>query len=314
MLRLSALVAAVIRISGWLLAIGLGGLACNYSSASELSVLIVRDDSTLAKDVANLLAAELKRSGWTTRIVDAGDISQSDLSLSGTRTLVVLGTSALASIAKHPENHPVIAALVPLAALDKVGRSLEDRYSAIVLDQPLDRWVGLLQLAFPRTTHVGLLASDMSSFDHEALGKKMTEKKMQLVVERVASSDGVVAAIEKLLPDISVLLALPDRVVHNRNTVQPLLLTTYRAGIPVVAYSESYQQAGAVIALYSTVPQIVSHVIETIELQNSGRAIPKVQPPKYFTVGINQSVARSLGLSLLPASELGARLKGSTRQ
>ena len=38
---------------------------------------------------------------------------------------------------------------------------------------------------------------------------------------------------------------------------QPLLLTTYRAGVPIVAYSESYLQAGAVVALYSTPPQIV---------------------------------------------------------
>jgi hypothetical protein len=91
--------------------------------------------------------------------------------------------------------------------------------------------------------------------------------------------------------------------------VQPLLLTTYWAGIPVVAYSESYQQAGAVLDLYSTVPQVVAQVIDSLQQVREGRPLPNLQPPHYFTVGVNAAVARSLGLSLPTSGELVARLR-----
>jgi ABC-type uncharacterized transport system substrate-binding protein len=108
---------------------------------------------------------------------------------------------------------------------------------------------------------------------------------------------------------MGVLLAMPDSLAHNRNTVQPLLLTTYRAGIPVVAYSESYQQAGAVLALYSTVPQVVAQVVDSLQQIREGKALPNHQSPRYFTVGVNSAVARSLGLALPTADEIGGRLR-----
>jgi putative ABC transport system substrate-binding protein len=121
----------------------------------------------------------------------------------------------------------------------------------------------------------------------------------------------VVPALEKLLPRINLLLALPDPVAHNRNTVQPLLLTTYRAGIPVIGYSESYLQAGSTLALYSTVPNFTAQIIESLQQFFEGRPPAAIQVPRYYTVGINNAVARSLGLLLPSERELQDRLRSS---
>ena len=134
---------------------------------------------------------------------------------------------------------------------------------------------------------------------------------MSLAIENVAASEEVIPALDRLLPRANLLLALPDPLTHNRNTVQPVLLTTYRARVPVLAYSEAYQQAGAVLALYSTVPQIVAQVIETLRQLQDGKVLLGAQlSPRYFTVGINTSVARSLGLTLPAAGELQEKLRG----
>jgi ABC-type uncharacterized transport system substrate-binding protein len=184
-----------------------------------------------------------------------------------------------------------------------------DRWSAILLDQPVDRWISLLHVAFPSVQHVGILTGPANQKAVRALEKRMAEKRLTLVIEQIAGPEDVVPAIERLTPKVGLLLAIPDPLAHNRNTVQPLLLTTYRAGIPVVAYSEPYQQAGAVLALYSTVPQIAEQIVDSLNQVKDGRMLPNVQAPKYFSVGVNTAVARSLGVPLPPASEIDRRLR-----
>jgi ABC-type uncharacterized transport system substrate-binding protein len=185
-----------------------------------------------------------------------------------------------------------------------------DRWTVILLDQPVDRWISLLQVAFPGHNQVGMLLGPASLRSARGLERRFQERRLSLATESIASAEEVVPALERLLPRMSVLLAMPDALVHNRNTVQPLLLTTYRAGIPVVAYSESYQQAGAVLALYSTPAQIAYQIVESVQQFLDGRAPSFLQPPRYYTVGVNGAVARSLGLQLAPGSDLQEQLRG----
>jgi putative ABC transport system substrate-binding protein len=222
---------------------------------------------------------------------------------------VALGSRAFVAALRHAGGKPVIAALLARSSLDDVVPASGDRWSAILLDQPVDRWINLIQTAFPGMKQVGMLVGPANQKTVRVMERNMADRHMALVFEPVTSSEDVVPAIERLIPRMGVLLALPDQLAHNRNTVQPLLLTTYRAGIPVVAYSESYQQAGAVLALYSTVPQIVAHIADSLRQIRDGRALPNFQPPRYYTVGVNTAVARSLGLSLPSAGELSARLR-----
>ena len=203
-----------------------------------------------------------------------------------------------------------VAALVTRSALEEMPQS--DRWSAIILDQPAERWANLIQLAFAgRMATAGLLLGAFNTKSMPLLQRKFQERQLTLVEERVVATDEVVPALDRLLPRVAVLLALPDPMVHNRATVQALLLTTYRAGVPVVAYSESYLQAGAVIALYSTASQISAQVVETLLQLREGRPAAAIQAPRYFTVGVNATVARSLGLPLPSGGELKERLRAA---
>ena len=70
-------------------------------------------------------------------------------------------------------------------------------------------------------------------------------------------------------------------------------------------------QAGAVIALYSTASQISAQVVETLLQLREGRPAAAIQAPRYFTVGVNATVARSLGLPLPSGGELKERLRAA---
>lgn len=278
-------------------------------SAADLRALIVREDSAVSRQAAELLERDLIAMGWQVGLASVGPDRLVGAHSENEQIVVALGARAFSSSLRHAAGRPVIAALLAQSSLEELPPGTADRWTAIVLDQPVDRWIALLQTAFPGTQQVGLLAGPANQKSVRLMERRMSERRLSLSVEQIAVAEDVVPAIERLIPRMGVLLALPDPLVHNRNTVQPLLLTTYRAGIPVVAYSESYQQAGAILALYSSVPQIVAQVTDSLQQFKEGRSLPNLQSPRYFTVGVNTAVARSLGISLPSAGELSGRLR-----
>lgn len=283
-------------------------------AAADLRILIVREDSTVARQASELLVREAASAGWASS--EALVVGERSIAahVEGEQIVVALGSRAFAASLKHASGKPVVAALLAQASLDDIPMATGDRWSAIFLDQPIERWISLIQTAFPGVQQVGMLAGPVSQKAARGVERRMAEKRVALTVETIGSAAEVVSAIERLIPRMGVLLAMPDPLVHNRNTVQPLLLTTYRAGIPVVAYSESYLQAGAVLALYSTIPQIVTQIIDSLQLIRDGKPLPSHQSPRYFTVGVNSAVARSLGLALPSVGELNGQLRGTSQK
>jgi hypothetical protein len=276
--------------------------------AAETRILIVRDDTPVARQTADLLTREFTRLGWSSTDVTVGDHSPPDMRRDNEQALVALGSRALLAVKQI--GLPTVGALIPRATLDEATPSGTERWTAIVLDQPPERWAGLMQLAFPDRQQVGLLVGPTAQKIVRPLERRLQERHISLATESVATQELVVAGLDRLLPRMGVLLALPDSVVHNRNTVQPLLLTTYRASIPIVAYSEAYLNAGAAVVLYSTAAQITAQVVESVQQLLDGRTPVSVQVPRYFTVGVNRAVVRSLDLSVPLATELQDRLHG----
>lgn len=274
------------------------------------AVVIVHEGTVIARQSAELLATELARQGWSsTEVPVAADQPVPDLRRESAQMLVALGARAFAPAVRQAAGRPVVGALLSHAALDELQLPASEHWSVIVLDQPADRWLNLIQTALPVRLQIGMLAGAGGQKAIRQLERRALERRMSVAVETVFAPEDVVPALERLIPRMSLLLALPDAVAHNRNTVQPLLLTTYRAGVPVVAYSESYRQAGAVLALYSTPQQIVDQVVESLIFIHDGKALPSVLAPRYFTVGVNTAVARSLGLALPSSAELAERLR-----
>ncbi|HTY02569.1 MAG TPA: ABC transporter substrate binding protein [Rhodocyclaceae bacterium] len=276
---------------------------------AESRALIVREDSAVSRQTAEIVTRDLTSSGWTLAEVTVGFETPLPPHPEQEQAIIALGARALIAAIRHAGGKPVVAALIGQSSVDEMTWSTGDRLSVILLDQPVDRWINLVQTAFPNLQQVGMVAGPANQKMAKAVERRMSDRRLALSVEQISSPEEVVPALERLLPRMGLFLALPDPMVHNRNSVQPLLLTTYRAGIPVVAYSESYLQAGAVLALYSTVPQIAAQVIETLQQFQEGKPPPTVQPPRYFTVGVNSAVARSLGLSLPSGADLTARLR-----
>lgn len=283
--------------------------------AAERRVLLIHEDSAVARQATDVLVVELGRQGIPEGAVHRLDVAGLDgtaigrLRQEGFNTAVVaIGAKALRPSLQLGGPKPIVAALLSRLTVEEGGMPI-DRIHAIVLDQPVDRLLNLVQVAMPGVRQLGVLAGPTGQRPLRVLDRKAQDRRLTVTSELVSSSDEVVAALERLAPKMHALLAFPDSMVHNRNTVQPLLLTTYRAGIPVVAYSESYLQAGAVLALYSTPMQIAQQTAEAVAQILDGQGTSGIHGPRYFTVGVNAAVAKSLGLTMPSPLELQDRLR-----
>jgi putative ABC transport system substrate-binding protein len=232
--------------------------------------------------------------------------------------VVTVGLSAAKAVAARTTAlspaPPTLCLLIPrqgyeslttTTRVDARGRQL----SAVFIDQPISRQLDLVRIALPNRKRAAVVLGPTSNALKNELRDRARERELALEVVEIAESSGVYSALQQLLPASDLLLAVADPIVFNPSTVYGLLLTTYRAQLPVVGFSEGLVKAGALFGLFSTARQVGKQGGEIASRLLSGEAtLPAPQYPKYFTVRVNGSVARSLGISIEEEATLAAQL------
>ena len=298
------------RIAAWGFAcvIGMSGQAV----AAQVAI-VMSDDSAPYQEVYKMIQTQLAAAGHEVSLAYAEGLAAN--SLIEVRLVVAVGVRAAEGVSSWANRPPVLAVLVPKAWYSKVGRlRLSDggrrSVSAIYLDQPLDRQAKLIRLAFPEARRVGVLLSAEQKGLADELEEAIRPQRLGLIHATVTENERLMTPLEQVLSEVDVLLAIPDPLVFNRNTAQSLFLTSYRYRDPVVGYSRSMTQAGALVSLYSTPAQIGRQAAEWAgnALNTAAVSLPAPAHPVYFEVSINDRVARSLGFSLPSEAELEKRL------
>ncbi len=288
------------------------------AAATEVLVVIAQKSPAHEEALAALRAslADIPSKELTLHVMTAAEFSDSgpratDRKLPG--LVVTLGTDAAATVLRKKLPTPTYCAFLPQVAYAalaiEAGRE-RAHLSALYLDQPFARQLRLIRLALPGRTRVGaVLSQDSQKSEHE-LRRAAAVAGIVLRMEQIGDEKQLVGALHRVLDDADVLLAVPDPLVFNRNTAQSVLLTTYRMGKPVAGYSRAYVTAGALLAVYSTPAQIGRQIGEellTMQVR-PGRPLPAPGYPRYFSVEVNERVARSLGIEPGQVDDLTRRL------
>ena len=217
--------------------------------------------------------------------------------------VIALGVKALEAASKLRYSTPVLGVFTPLptfnALLADSKRDL-DTFSAVVLDQPYWRQISLIKTILPDAKKLGIMLGKSSAQYGDLLMEEGEEVSLNVDLENVNQESDLIAKLKKVLEANDVLLAIPDPLIYNRETAQPILLTSYRHQKPVFGYSQSYVRAGALAAVYSSTRQLAKQTAEiAIKAQQAPSALPPPQAPKYFSIAINRQVARSLNITVL---------------
>lgn len=283
----------------WLMAAG---------ANAELRVLIVSSDSSAAyADATKVLTGSLELAGVAR--ADIRTMSVTDwTAASGKATalnpqaFVALGTEAAASLARDRLRFPVLSALLPRSSFERVlretGRRASSQFNALYLDQPLQRQLALIRLALPQAKRVAVLWGPDSWSLAPALRPLASANGLAFQEVWVDVNTSLFPALQSVLENSDVMLALADPLVFNSGSIQNILMTTIRYKVPLVAFSPAYARAGAMLALYSTPSQVGLQAAQWVLGVLANRALPEsALEPLDFEISVNQQVARTLGLS-----------------
>jgi len=286
------------------------GLAMAASAQSvPTQVVIVSSDTSSAYEEASkalvdaLETAGLRRSAVALLSTDGLARQTNARQLGSARIFVGLGVRATQSLLSAGLTAPVLAALIPRRSFEQLLQSSRRKTSgqlcAIYLDQPLRRQLALVRLALPQAQQIGVLLGPDSV-------AKLPELRMQaqggaLLVRHaeVASEQALFPALREVLDGSDVFLALADPQVFNSASIQNILLSSFKARVPMVAFSPAYVRAGASLALYSSPVQVGRQVaLIVMDALQTGHLPEQPVEADDFLVDVNLSVTRALGLTL----------------
>ena len=249
------------------------------------------------------LASEIKKAlpgEYELRVINVGeDIFDTDI-------FIAVGMKAAEALSQNDK--PTLNILLPRAGFEKLKRATSSNYSAIFMDQPMQRQLALINTLLPNATSVGVLY-DTSPAELVSLRKQSSAMHLGLREQKVGQQQSLADALSDLLQVSDVLLVLPDDNIYRSDTIRNILLQTYRAQVPVVGLSASYVRAGALCAIYSTPQQIANQAAEAIEDFTTTGKLPAPQYTKEFEVSVNTQVARSLGVPVKDAVQLRVEVR-----
>lgn len=254
-------------------------------------------------EATEVMVAELGRAGLTVSDTDVRSANSlaTALAQQTPRVIVTLGYESLRQVLEARPRVPVLAALIPRSGFERLLRdhaSTRPAVAALYLDQPIGRQMDVIRLAFGAGHRVAVLLGPESSWQRSLLTASAGAQGFSLQLAEVGASQTVAHALADVLDGADVLLALPDTQVYNATTVGNVLMSSYRARVPVLAFSPAYVRAGATLSLHSTPVQVGQQVALMVRQHLQAGAVLTNQYPADFAITVNERVARSLDLDL----------------
>lgn len=286
---------------------------CQGFAAPKQVVVLLSDGTAPYQEAMRAIREGLERElGAGQLMLRTAMADEPGLAVPPDALVITLGAKAAHSAQRMEQ--PLLAGLLARQSYDKIfgaeSAAQRRQLSGIYLDQPLNRHVQLVRAIQPRAHAVGTLFGPSLLALQPELASSASSGGLHLTGIALNSSADLFPTLQSLLSNVDVLLLLPDPWVVNRNSVQNLMLTTYRQRVPVLAYSQNLVDAGALAAVFSTPQQIGLQISETIQrmLPGKGWDLPPPAYPKYFSIKTNTNVARSLGISVPSEATLIQRM------
>lgn len=312
MMRMPAIHFAVRFAMGFAAALLLFFCAASPACAEPLQVTVVLSENSGAYlGFSNALRESLLKLKISPLVVE-----QPEGAIPGSGLVVGVGMKAATAIAASNAS-AVLNVLIPKSGHEKLlrdfpQRALSKTYSAIFLDQPIERQIGLIVAALPEGKRVGVMYATPPA-ELAQLGREMRNNGLVLHEQAIGPAFPLHAALQSVLKGSQVLLALPDAEIYNSSTIRNILLATYRSGVPLIGFSPGYVKAGALCALYTTPGQFAAQAAALIRKFGETKTLPHALPPLEFEVSVNEQVARSLGLSIKNAARLHEEIQDFER-
>ena len=261
--------------------------------------LVVAESARYYQQVADTLVTNIRQNHPDTR-VDIHRINDLPaLELQDDALLICIGTKAGLEAVKHYPNQPQLNLFITAAAWKNLTHHLPtSRKANLFIDQPAERLFALARVMAPDARNFATVLGPISAANEAQLAASAKNAGIALTSEVISADSNPLAVLTPLLEDADVFLATPDNAVINRTIARWALFLAFKHKIPVIGFSQAYRNAGAAAALYTSPDDISRHATEWLDTYITSPHFDSWESvaPKYFTVSVNPSVVRTLGL------------------
>lgn len=231
--------------------------------------------------------------------------------LNSYKIIIPVGYKAAKAVSKYKTNSTIIYSLIPDdESLQSNMLCKKTTCYKIYINQPINRYIQLFKILFPKGKTLAFSVTKEKS--KKAQQVKIASENNSLIYKdiRIEKNKTITRTLIDKLNNDDVLLALPNPDIYNSNNAKSIILSTYHANVPIIAYSKSFAKAGALISLYSSIDNVADKTANVINATNkNGFLKQKEFYPDNFMIEINSSVARSLNMNIDSANIIKSKMK-----
>lgn len=284
-------------------------------------LLLAAEPVVFAQDVVSILVAE-NRPG-NREFVDALKVQLTRLGVVAVREdatleqaseprvklVVAVGAASYRLVSGKLRHQSVLVTMMTRHGFEQTASAPDGNLSALHLDQPESRFMDLVSLLPGNPATIGLLKSTSSGVSLSRYRAAAQRSNLRLIEGSVATERDIADVVQTVAGQSDLLLATPDPLVFSPQSIQTILLSTFRARVPMIGFSPAYTRAGALVSIHSSTGQLAEQAAEMIRhALERGRLSPP-QAPRDFEVSINRNVARSLGIDMPAESFLREQIR-----
>lgn len=212
--------------------------------------------------------------------------------------VISLGNSALARAQQSADRPPTLALMVTAEQFSHYLDRDNKTVSAVYYDTPLVRQALLGKLILPQASRVALLAQQGYENRYDDLIQQLAGYDLKARVFTVRDEESLISTLSRALSYGDFLLAVPDPVIFNPQTIKHILLTAYRKNRVVIGPGRAFVRAGVLASTFPPLEAIAGSAAQQItHYQQFGEFLPAFYPTE-FGVEINHQVANSLNVPI----------------
>lgn len=254
--------------------------------------IITADDTDTTKNIVE----NLRKKFPTAHVI--GDPTKRRQKTKNTIAIVV-GPSALRTVLLQNGEDIIFSIFTSSQSyrsiLDTIPGAYSDTITAIYADPSPGVQFRLISSIYKKKVNVATILSNKTSYLEPILQRVAAQNKTHLNIENYTTGENLNRILNRLT-EYSVILAIPDSTVYNSDNIRNILMTTYRHNQAVIGFSAPLVKAGALASSYSDIEDICAQLDELVsDFEVTGK-LSEPQFPKYYSVVVNEDVARSLNL------------------
>jgi putative ABC transport system substrate-binding protein len=214
--------------------------------------------------------------------------------------ILAIGIWALQVAVEEIRDIPVVFAMVlnPTTVIGQEARNI----TGASMNVPIEQQIALLKKVSPQVRRIGVIYDpSKTGFLVRQAERIARDQGVRLVTKAIASSKDSFAALDAMQGEIDALWILPDLTALAPESVQYMLLFSFRNKIPLLGLSENQARMGALLGLsFESGRDIGSQAAELANGILSGKSAGElpITPARKVRLTVNLKTAGKLGLQI----------------